>query len=282
MHRAMAWMMVVLASCAVEQQGEDEPEDVAYEAIIRGKASTAAQDAVVMIRIGEQALCTGTLVAPNLVLTARHCVSETEEGLACSPAGTALQGGGVGADFPASSLAIYGGRKNVEEVARGKRIFHDDSHNLCDHDLALVLLDRDVEGLPVAPLRLIDHTRVGEKVSAVGWGLTQKGVLPTTRMQRANVPVLDVGPSATAAPHEMAVGEAICSGDSGGPALSAAGAVIGVVSYGGNGSGDWSEPAASCLGKTARNTYTRVAPFSALLTSAFKAAKHQPVHEGGS
>ncbi|HEY6879417.1 MAG TPA: S1 family peptidase [Polyangiales bacterium] len=274
----MTWLLCVMAGCAVEQA--EEQDELQYEAIIHGKASTAAQDAVVMIRIGDQALCTGTLVAPNLVLTARHCVSQTEEGIACAPSGAAIQGGGVGADFRASSLVIYGGRKNVEPIAKGKRILHDESDNLCDHDVALVLLDREVQDLPIAALRLTDHTQVGEKITAVGWGLTQKGTLPTTRMQRANVPIIDVGPSTTAAPHEMAVGEAICSGDSGGPALSAQGAVIGVVSYGGNGSGDWFEPAASCLGKSTRNTYTRVAPFAALIDAAFKAAKHTPQREG--
>lgn len=265
-------MALAVCGCASEQ------DELEYEAIIHGKASTAAQDEVVMIRIGDQALCTGTMVAPNLVLTARHCVSATEEGLTCSPSGEALVGGGVGEDYAASSLAIYGGRKNVQLVAMGKRIIHDDSDNLCNHDIAFVLLDRAVD-LPLASLRLTDDTEVGEKITAVGWGLTQKGAIPTTRMQRTNIAIIDVGPSQTAAPHEMAVGEAICSGDSGGPALSHAGAVIGVVSYGGGGTGDWFDPAGSCVGKPTRNTYTRVAPFASLLRTAFKAAKHQPIEE---
>lgn len=40
-------------------------------------------------------------------------------------------------------------------------------------------------------------------------------------------------------------------------------------------------PSASCLGKATRNTYTRVAPFAALIDAAFKAAKHTPLREGG-
>lgn len=267
--------VVWLLGCAPEV-AEDEELEASEQAIIGGKASTAAQDAVVMLRIGERALCSGTLVAPNLVLTARHCVSETDEALVCSPSGRALEGGEVGPDFDPASLVVYGGRSAPRPVAVGKRIVHDASTNLCDHDLALVVLDRAVDDLPVAPLRLADDTEPGERVTAVGWGLTKAGSLPTKRMQRVDVPVIEVGPSASAAPHELVVGEAICSGDSGGPALSRRAAVVAIVSYGGNGSYDPESPARSCTGKSTRNTYTRVAPFRGLIERAFKLAHHAP------
>jgi Trypsin len=275
--RRRFWMLGVVGwmGCAPEE-AELADLDGNEQAIIGGKGSTTAHDAVVMIRIGDRAQCTGTLVAPNLVLTARHCVSETDEGIQCSPSGRAIAGGNVGADFAAEELVVYGGRSAPRPMAVGKRIFHDRAENLCDHDLALVLLDREVAELPLAALRLRDDTAVGERITAVGWGLTKAGTLPSKRMQRGNVPVLDVGPSQAASAHELVVGEAICSGDSGGPALSQRGAVIAVVSYGGNGSYDPSNPAGSCLGKAARNTYTRVAPFADLVEKAFKLANHTP------
>ncbi len=271
----MVWMM----GCAPEDADVEEDVEGSEQAIIGGRASTAAQDAVVMIRIGERGQCSGTLVAPNLVLTARHCVSETNEGIACSPTGEAIQGGEVGADFAAKSLVIYGGRSEPRLVARGKRILHDRSRNLCNHDLALVLLDHDVQDLPSAALRLTNDTEAGELVTAVGWGLTQAGTLPSKRMQRSRVRVVEVGPSESAGPSELKVGESICSGDSGGPALSRRGAVVALVSYGGNGSYDPTEPAGSCTGKRATNTYTRVAPFAELIASAFKTAHQKPKTE---
>jgi V8-like Glu-specific endopeptidase len=250
------------------------PPDVDDLAVIAGKASTAAQNAVVLLRIGEDALCTGTLVAQNLVLTARHCVSLTDEAIACAPSGDALVGGDVGPDRIASDIVVLTGtRANaLHERARGARIVHDKAKNLCNHDLAFVVLDRPVTGTPLAALRTTESTRVGERVTAVGWGLTEDGVLPRARLQRTAVTVLDVGPSRQSASTQFVVGEAICSGDSGGPALAADGALIGVVSYGGNGDFDPKNPAGGCLGPDARNVYSRVAAFSKLVRTAFAAA----------
>lgn len=285
MYAMTSW--VFSSGCVVDRGASDDAADPAGtddQAIIHGAASSAAQDAVVMLRIGEEALCSGTLVAPNLVLTARHCVSQTDEGIACAPDGHALAGGVVGPDRPVGELVVYTGRKSqsVVPAAHAARIFHDDAVNLCNHDLALLLLDREVSDVSPAPLRLQDNTKAGESVTAVGWGLTTKDAIPSARQQRRSVPILDVGPSAETPAHDMVVGESICSGDSGGPALSQRGAVIGVVSYGGNGSYDPSRPSASCVGASARNTYTRVAPFASLIRRAFRAAGHEPKLERAS
>ncbi|MDB4974480.1 MAG: hypothetical protein JWN48_2821 [Myxococcaceae bacterium] len=220
------WLLGAIAfhACASDDSAaEQAPAD---EPIIHGAASSAAQDAVIMLRIGDQGLCSGTLVAPNLVLTARHCVSETDEGISCGADGVATQGGEVGADRKPTDLVVYTGRheSSLSAAARGVRILHDDASNLCNHDLALLLLDREVTDVKPAPLRLTDSTKVGESVTSVGWGLTSANSLPSSRMQRQRVSILDVGPSAETASRQMVVGESICSGDSGGPALSQRGA----------------------------------------------------------
>ena len=248
------------------------------EPIIGGRASGAAQNAVVMLQIEERAICSGSLIAPNLVLTARHCVSETDEGLLCAPDGHALSGGRIHADYDAQDIVVYVGQKQsaLQARARGQQVVHDSAKNLCNHDIAFVVLDRPITGTPLAPLRLTETTTIGEKVTSVGWGLTSKGKLPSVRMQRKNVSIVDVGPSADTPSHEFVVGEAICSGDSGGPALSAAGAVVGVVSSGGNGRFDPSNPASGCIGADTTNIYTRLAAFKSLTKLAFKEAGAMP------
>ena len=71
-------------------------------------------------------------------------------------------------------------------------------------------------------------------------------------------------------PHEFEVGRSICEGDSGGPAISErTGAVIGVVSRGGNCNEDFG------------HIYTTTAGFSALFEEAFTLAGAQPVREAG-
>src|SRR5215207_6280492 len=54
-----------------------EPETLAATelAIVGGTTSTTEQDGAVLISEDGIRSCTGTLIAPNLVLTARHCVS---------------------------------------------------------------------------------------------------------------------------------------------------------------------------------------------------------------
>jgi len=260
---------------APERVAPTDPDELA---VIGGKHSTAAQNAVVLLRIADQAVCTGTLVARDLVLTARHCVSETDEGIVCAPSGRAIRGGEVGPDRPAADIEVFTGLRasSLRARARGARIVHDGATNLCNHDLAFVVLDRAVTGTPIAALRITDSTRTGELVTAVGWGLTEDGELPNARLQRSGLSILDVGPSRESASTELVLGEAICSGDSGGPALAADGAVIGVVSYGGNGDYDPYDPARGCTGPDARNVYSRVAAFPRLVHTAFAFAGATP------
>jgi hypothetical protein len=134
-------------------------------------------------------------------------------------------------------------------------------------------------------MRLESSVKVNEKITAVGWGVTETTAQTSVRKQRTGVPIVDVGPSAkdpdiVLPPNEFRIGEAICRGDSGGPGLSGAGAVVGVVSRGGNGlAPSPSDPSASCIGS--KNVYTKVSAFGSLIAKAFAAAGAAPWPEGG-
>jgi MYXO-CTERM domain-containing protein len=74
------------------------------------------------------------------------------------------------------------------------------------------------------------------------------------------------------------VGQSICEGDSGGPALDAKNAVVGVVSSGGNNVTSASTNAAvTCLGPETVNLYTATAPFRDVILAAFASVGATPV-----
>ncbi len=286
--------------------GTPDSEEVATtrQKIINGEDSTDAQDAAVLLfhvsKTNQIASCTGTLIAPNLVLTARHCVSKvTEAAFGCDGEGNAYPPGTPGAqagdDLAADGFYVFTGKDSPfgngtlhrKPAGIGKKVFHDDASVLCSHDLALVLLQEDVPGALIAPVNLTRELEAGETITAVGWGLTEEGQTPNQRMQRTGVAITQVGPfegkgaNPAVPPNDFSVGEAICSGDSGGPAISeTTGAVIGVVSRGGNGSSS-TQPGATCIGARAVNNYTKVAPFRDLILEALDEAGYSAWEEGG-
>ena len=260
--------------------------------IIKGVDSPADQDAVVLvmhydaIQIGGAAAgCTGTLLAPRLVLTARHCVAKTDESAACDSSGNPTFGGEIQGDHLPSKLYAFSGTtrpdflRGLDKGARAAEIIDDASKTLCNHDLALILLDRPLVGGKIAPVRLDGGPRKGDSVLVVGWGVTDKTSDPPVRQQRSGVKILTVGPADALGPAEFRLGESGCAGDSGGPAFAEdTGAVLGVLSRGGNGGGSSPGDPEGCIG--AENVFTSAASFKDLLVGAYAKAGQDPWIEG--
>ncbi|MDP9002820.1 MAG: trypsin-like serine protease, partial [Myxococcota bacterium] len=65
---------LALSRCSGGKDGE--PLETAREPILNGDAATAPDSPIVYLS-GPEGTCTATLIAPNLVVTARHCVAQT-------------------------------------------------------------------------------------------------------------------------------------------------------------------------------------------------------------
>jgi len=267
--------------------------------IIKGKSSDASQDAVVLLMHYDPVArsfgsCTGTLLAPNLVLTARHCVADTDVAAACDVDGTPLAEGEIRKNRKPATMHVFTGpqrpdfRDRAEPAGTGEQILDDGGKNLCNHDIALIVLKEPVPNAVIAPIRLDSDPVVGESLTAVGWGVTDKTDSPDVRQQRTGISVASVGPDPgddrlPVPPNEFSVGESICSGDSGGPAIATeTGAIVGVVSRGGNGERtNQADPSATCVGTDAHNLYTKVSSFKDFILQGFEAAGAEPWLEGG-
>ncbi len=270
------------------------------QAIVGGTASDETQDSTVMLfhldpsgprRLG---ICTAALIAPRLLLTARHCVSTTDEQVACDSDGTPLLGANIRSNHDPANLFVFTGKDRPANIGdapptldttkwkpagQGAEIIDDKSGTLCNHDLALVLLREPIDDVPLATLRLDGDATPGEKLVTVGWGVTYGEVEPAKRQERRGVTVKRVGPSdqvPVLTKSEFLFDESICLGDSGGPVFAeATNAIVGVVSRGGNGlDATQGGPSVTCEG--ADNVATKLSPFKELVTEAFQRAGAQP------
>lgn len=291
-------LVVVVAGCSAGGEGStssDARVERASAAIIHGEDSTSAQDAVVEIAMRPGGslvgLCSATLVAPNLVLTARHCVAQTDTSATCTTEGLGISGGVVYTDYAPGDLYVYRGAGATQDLrddqdgtpsrfaARGRAVIVE-GNTLCNADLAFLVLDVALSGA-TATIRTAAPV-AGETFTAVGYGLDETGKLPALRQQRSDVTVFAVGKlgfggSAGLGDAELIVGESACSGDSGGPLLSPVdGTVAAVVSRGGGGDGPDDNPAGHCTGSGAHMIYTHLATKADLLARAFGEAGLTP------
>src|SRR4051795_6318322 len=171
--RALAMAIAMLALSATPSM-----------AIVGGhNTANGAYPSVAEITFGNAFLCTGTLIAPNYVLTAGHCGSMTGAAVA-SPA-----------SWPAPLITVRIGNDVADaggEVVPVSQAIVEPNYLLnSGYDITLLKLSRNSTKTPtkVSGATETGLWAAGTSEKIVGWGATSEGGNTPTHLQEASVPI---------------------------------------------------------------------------------------------
>ncbi|MFV2119917.1 trypsin-like serine protease [Streptomyces sp. Act-28] len=240
-----------------KQDAEEAPDSGTKESYVIGGTPAGISEAPWMVQLhyyddkgtaseadDEGYFCGGSLVAPNKVLTAAHCVY----GLDWANNGAVVAGTDRMPTETSTGVDLHGGR--IEGIARQWISPTYDDATITGGDVAVLTL---FEALPYKSLQLTQSGdtasyRAGTPATVYGWGRTSSTSDDGSQtLQKAVVPVRADGDCSSYYGSEFVAGQMVCAGDpatgqdagtvspcngdSGGP-LVVGGRIAGVVSWG--------------------------------------------------
>jgi hypothetical protein len=226
--RPIFGLMMCLGACAGPGNPGEGDDDV------QGGRSDRSADHSFAVGIASRdgALCSGTLIAPNLVLTARHCVVPADGDTIVTCQSQFAPTVAPSEIYVTTEPTLRGARKYYG----AKEIATPEDSGFCGNDIALVTLrdnipaERATPATPVVRFAMSDRSRVGTTIVAMGYGITNPNAKDSgIRRLREGIPIVCVpgdGPCAdrtmaalTDSDREFVTAGYVCSGDSGGGAF---------------------------------------------------------------
>jgi uncharacterized protein (TIGR03382 family) len=275
--------LLLLGVLVVACSGSTPTEDVgtAKAAIINGRPSGDDENAAIYIETkGDtpEALlrCSGRIIAPGLVLTARHCLLKRKSAnVRCTADGNP---GDITDTVdielePVERMTVFiGSNRNAFRPVAVRQALAKADITVCRSDIAYLVMAEP--GLDTrTPIRRA-LPAFGETISVTGWGYvddSQRVTLPDTR-STVETKITDVGPGLIPQGTFAVAGGTLCLGDSGANAL-IDGAAVGVYT---RIDGDPN----NCVSELGRNVLSSVMSEPELLAKAFTAIGEEPWFAG--